>query len=196
MILDSFTEGSFDLRHSGLSTDISSISGPLANLRSVNASGGNWQVTLAEGTESIVYSSGGLGSRPYSDWINLNYRNDNNLINLIEYNAFRFDVSSIQGNGFVAISASPTSSMDIVMISINDAGFLYFSFADVATSMSFEELTRINIRIYASSPDFSITLNEIAVVPELSSLLLLGSGAIPFLWRRRTPGNSVPDERS
>lgn len=55
-----------------------------------------------------------------------------------------------------------------------------------------EFLSRVQFRVFAGTSDFSVRINEIAVVPEPAPVMLLLASGAAFLTRRRTTTTGSP----
>ncbi len=189
LVLDSFDQGPFSLSLSGPVTNNSTIGSPFGSDRSATiserlaASGATMTSTLDESAGLLSLSIDGqsnLASRPLD--LRLQY-SGGGPFSLLGYNAFEFDFSNLAGSGFLIAELGGGStavygpSTNRISLSSSGVTTVPFSALNFGTTGSIDSFTSLHFTFEADTEQFSMTLNEIRVVPEPSVIALL----MPFL---------------
>lgn len=189
LVVDSFAQGPFSLSLSGPVTNNSTIASPFGSDRSATiserlaASGATMTSTLDDSAGLLSLSIDGqstLASRPLD--LRLQY-SGGGPFSLLGYNAFEFDFSNLSGSGFLIVELGGGSTAvygpSTNRISLNTSGVttVPFSALNFGTSGSIASFTSLHFTFEADTEQFSMTLNDIRVVPEPSVIAL----AMPFL---------------
>lgn len=183
LLLDDFSSGSYSLASGGTTSNSSAFTSPLTDQRTVSGVGfPNWTVTLTP--EELRFNVDQVDPNPGRNYLNLNYTLSSGTFSLLGYNAFAVDVTNVVGIGeFVAfVDGAPSADL---RFTINGSGTIVSPFSALDTSQSLSSLTRMNFRFIALSDDFSLSIDNVRIVPEPSSLLLSGVAAASLLFRRR-----------
>ncbi len=183
LLLDDFSSGSFSLAFGGTTSNSGPFVTPLTDQRTVAGVGfPNWTATLASG--DLAYSVNQLDPSPRRNYLNINYSLASGSFSLLGYDAFAVDVSNVIGSGeFVAfVDGAPSAD---IRFAINGSGTIVSPFAGLDTSQSIGSLSQMNFRFYAISDDFSLTIDNVRIVPEPSASLLVGFGVASLLFQRR-----------
>jgi len=185
IIVDSFDEGAFSLNHNGTTTNQTGIAETILNTRRVDGSGlGQWSATMVLGSGFIEYEALEIipATRPFALFIT--YSNSNGLFSLSSFNSFRLDFGEVSGSAMLAIFLSSSDVNSLVEIPLSASGVAEYSFANMAAS-SLDNLSGLTIRISPDSSPFSFSLNEVALVPEPSTLVLAMLGVFTVIRRKR-----------
>lgn len=185
VVIDSFTEGSISIGYANDTLDLDVIAGSVADQRRVWGNGvSNWTATLADGSGDILYGVDLRGTPSLSQWLNLHYSNSSGYVDLLNYSAFTIGFSDLTGQGMLAVIFNDRQGS---LVPITADGVVEYPFENVLDGRPIAEfLSRVQFRVFAGTSDFSVRINDIAVVPEPSpAMLILASGAA-FLTRRRT----------
>jgi hypothetical protein len=188
LVLDTFTEGEFRLSPEDPKT-ASLITGPIGTTRDAAISGRlATQDTILESTLSTVagqlsfFVDGVSRIDPRRLDLCLSYVLGGSY-NLLGYNAFEFEFSSLSGVGFIIVELGRASDLygsEVPRVRVDSAGTLTFPFEALAfgTAGSVESFEGLHITFEAESEQFSFTLDEIRIVPEpnLLGLAMLGVG--------------------
>jgi hypothetical protein len=126
------------------------------------------------------------GGNPLEDHsFRINYSKSSGNINLLGYNAFLINASSVVGSAMVyAYVGTGAPSLDVIPVSLNGSGNVVVPFSNMA-AINPTNPSSISFLIVPQTLDFSITLNGISVIPEPSAFILSALGACVLLVRRR-----------
>jgi hypothetical protein len=191
VVIDSFTEGSVSIGFANDTLDLDVITGTSADERRVWGNGvKDWTSTLATGSGNILYAVDLRGSPSLNQWLNLQYSNSLGYVDLSGYSSFTIDFSDITGQGILSVLFNDRQG---TFVPITTNGIVEYPFDHVLDVGPIPEfLSRVQFRVFAGSSDFSVSINEIAIVPEPSpTMLALVSGVvlltIPNIGRTRRP---------
>jgi hypothetical protein len=183
LLLDDFSSGSFSLASGGTTSNSGAFASPLTNQRTVSGVGpANWAITLAP--EELAYTVDQLTLLPRRNFFDLSYSKTVGTFSIIEFQAFAVDLFNVVGNGELLISVDGSAGRDI-RVPINGSGTLVSPFSNLRTSQPLDSLSLINFSFIAVSEDFSLSIDNVRIVPEPSALLLSGVAAASLLFRRR-----------
>ena len=183
LLLDDFSSGSFSLSFGGTTSNSGSFGTPLTDQRTVSGVGfPNWTATLATG--DLGYSVNQLDPSPRRNYLNLRYSLASGTFSMLGYDAFAVDVTNVVGSGeFVAfVDGAPSAD---IRFAITGPGTIVSPFSGLDTSQSLGSLSQMNFRFYAISDDFSLTIDNVRIIPEPSASLLIVFGAVTLLSQRR-----------
>lgn len=183
LLLDDFSSGGFSLSPEGTRSNSGPFVTPLTDQRTIAGVGSpNWTATLTQG--DVSYSVNQLDPRPRRNYLQIRYSLGSGSFSLDGYDAFAVDVFDVVGSGeFIAfVDGFPAGD---IRIPINGPGTLVSPFTGLDTSQSLESLTQMNFYILAISADFSLTVDNVRVVPEPSTSFLFVLGILFGLFRRR-----------
>ena len=186
LILDSFSEGDFDLSYGGGQSDIDIISGEfLDSRRAVANTGSNFTAKLVTGS-GVVHYTVDLRSMPQTDvLLSLIYtKQDRSSLSLLGVHGFALKIVGLRGLGELKVYLDG-GSRNSITIPFTSTGNLFYSLADAGNTLPLNDVHQIGFQIIAKSPDFSIMLDQITVVPESTSVMWLGIGGILWAIRRR-----------
>lgn len=176
VVLDSFSEGSFhfqsDVDSEGRHQ--SAISSPLAlDTRSVYVGGnGTWSTTLDSGTGVLDYNVSEVVSTARF-FLDLDYtREASGNWSLLGYDALVFDFTSVTGEGLLEIFVNNQDFDAMVRRSVTTPGLLVYPLEDLAAS-NLGSISGMSIRFTPQTDTFSMSLNEITVIPEPSVSVML-----------------------
>lgn len=185
VVLDSFSEGSFHFQNGDDGSHQIAISSPLAvDTRSVYVGGnGTWSATLDSGTGILDYDVSEVVSTARF-FLNLSYtRESGGTWSLLGYDALVFDFTSVTGEGLLEISVNDQDFGAMIRRSVTTPGLLVYPLEDLAAS-NLGSISGMGIRFTPQTDTFSMSLNEITVVPEPSIPMMLLSVAFVFCGRR------------
>ena len=185
-VLDSFSSGSFSLSDSGSDTDTDLITDGLFDERWVMGhSMGNFNATLAPENGMMTYGVSLRANPTRGELLVLFYSNlKNRAVNLTGATGFTLDVTGLLGSGEILVSLNGTSRF-ATPVPITSAGVFFYPMENTGNIIPLDSVNQVSIQLIATSADFSITLDRIAVVPEPSTGLLLGLGGWFLFWKRR-----------
>jgi hypothetical protein len=189
IIVDSFTQGAFTLQHPSNRSDLHPD--PSYAFKSRTAEGTltrSWTATLNPTLGTFMYATNLVLPPRDIDFFNLNYSAGERPLDLLGYNAFVFEISSLTGKGALQVFVDDPSNSFGPPVAINGTGGLILPFSQILPGGGLESLSSIQIRLYPQSQDFAITLDEIAIIPEPGTLSL-AAGAV--WWITRRPGRRV-----
>ena len=186
--LDSFNEGAFALSDLGPDNVEQMISSPLIDRRRGSITDtGEAYASLSPPSGTLNYTVALRGSPPqsYGIFFNLNYSNsDGSNFSLLGFDSIVVNISGLVGAGeFRAFrNSSPNTS---ILVPITATGDLVYPLSNISGGMDLDSYGTLSFQFFPRSNDFSITLDEITLVPEPSAILLLGWGGIWMMRRRR-----------
>lgn len=183
-VIDSFNSGSVLIGFANDTLDHDAIVSTVVNERRVSGNGvSNWTATLADGSGDILYGVNLRSTPSLNQWLNLGYSNSSGYVNLLGYSAFTIDFSDLSGSGMLAVLFNNAQGAFVPIIG---NGKIEYSFDNIVGGQPIPELLNsVQFRVFAGTSDFSVRINEIAVVPEPSALLLTGFAMASLLFRRR-----------
>lgn len=183
LLLDDFSSGSFLLSFGGSTSDSGAFGTPLTDQRNVSGVGfPNWTATLATG--DLDYNVNQLDPSPRRNYLNLKYSLASGTFSLLGYDAFAVDVTNVVGSGELVAFVDGTPGADI-RFEITGSSTIVSPFSGLDTSQSLGSLSQMNFRFYAISDDFSLTIDDVRIVPEPSASLLTVFGVVAVLFQRR-----------
>jgi hypothetical protein len=196
LLLDSFNEGSYNLSYSGQLNATSTISSPLGSRRDARLNnrdaiaGAVVTSTLDDTLGTLSFSVNGLSSntlRPLD--LRMSY-SQGGPFSILGYSAFELDFSSVTGAGFLIIELGSETAIygpSAYRISINNPGTVSVPFSNLnfGTNGSINSFNALHFTFEAATEQFSMSLNEIRVVPEPSSFLLFLVGVVGTTLHRR-----------
>jgi|GEM_PF-2486363 len=196
LVVDSFTESAFMLETGGLSGDASAITSPLGETRSAGittrflAPGTILSSTLDTGMdESLTFTVNGTST---SQSMPLDLRASyfgGGARSILGFSDFELDFSSLSGQGNLIVELGSQSIPDgnTNRIALGSPGLLSIPFNQLnfGTNGSLGSFLALHFTFEAVSDNFTFELDEIRLVPEPSSAVLLGLGVAPLLLRRR-----------
>jgi len=183
LLLDDFSSGGFSLASGSTTSNSGAFASPLTNQRTISGIGfPNWTITLTP--EELAYTVDQLSPLPGRNYLNLAYTKSVSTFSILGFNAFAVDLSNVVGNGEFAVSVDGSAGRDI-RVPVNGSGALSSPFSNLGTSHSLDSLTLINFRFIALSKDFSLSIDNVRIVPEPSSSLLFLLGLVGTTLHRR-----------
>jgi|GEM_PF-1693881 len=185
IVIDSFVEGPFSLAEDGARTSQDLIAETIVNTRRAEGSGlGDWSAVLTLGSGFVEYNVREIipAGRPFA--LFLSYSRSEGRFSLLGSDSFLLDFSAVSGSGILEIFLDSSDTNSVVQVPINSAGVLEYSFANMAAG-SLENINSVTISITPDASPFSFQLNEVALVPEPSALLLTLLGAVGVFRRKR-----------
>lgn len=195
VVVDSFTEDSFTLDTENSAVDANvDLAFAERRVSQINTefaqSGTTMNSTLDAGSGSLSFSVDGTTTnqnRPLR--LQLGYF-QGGPYDISGYNAYEFDFQNISGTGFLIVElalAASDYSRPTIRVTLDSSGTVTVPFdsVNVESPISLDSFPATHITFEAESEQFSFVLDEVRVVPEPSSMLLLGIGISGLLTRRR-----------
>lgn len=186
LVLDSFSEGGFDLSDEGAHSDIDIFSGELLDRRrAVASAGGDFTAKLVTGSGVMNYAVELRGTPSGDVLFTLLYtKQDGSGFSLLGADGLSLKIVGLVGLGdlLVYLDGGSTNS---VSIPITSTGDLFYPLANTGNILPLNDVHQIGFQLIAKSSDFSIELDQITVVPEPSATVLFGLVAWAGLFRRR-----------
>lgn len=195
LIVDSFTEGSYMLTLGGDTSATSVVTSPFGSSRAagisnrIAAPGTTMTSTLDTGTGSVSFGVNGQSTGSGALHLGMSY-SQGGPFSLLGYDAFELDFSSLSGTGFLIVGIG--SPPDVYgpathRVPLNSSGTVTvpFNLLNHGTSGAIDSFIALNFEFEAESQEFSFGLDEIRVVPEASTVLLVVLSAGTLLLRRR-----------
>ena len=142
-----------------------------------------WLVTQDPAAGTLTYSLNMLRGQPgASDYLSMIYSYGQSLESIVGLNSVRLTVDSVVGSAMVGSVVAVGPIMDQQFVALDAAGNVDIPL--VKPSLP-DASARIVIRIYPTTPNFSVTLSSLWLVPEPSSALLAATAAAFLTSRRR-----------
>lgn len=141
-------------------------------------------ILSSSGTFNFAVQEMNLDSKLYTA---LSYYNFSGFNSLSPDQYFEFSLASVQGSGNLSVQLGRQSrpTEEDIVIPLLGPGIIRLPMTQVnVENATIDNFSAIHFYFEAESEQFSFTLNEIRVVPEPSSLLLLLGGAGILLLRR------------
>lgn len=194
LVLDSFTEGDHFLSHDDDLEAVAAVTTPFGTSRRTTlgiprlAPGTTVASTLSttDGTLGFVVDGVSSISRPLS--LRMSYRYGGPF-SLLGYSAFEFDISALSGSGslIVELGSQSTYRPTANRIALTGPGTVSVPFSELnfGSNGSIESFSALHFTVEAETEEFSMTLDEIRVVPEPSTTVLSMPLALTLLLRRR-----------
>ena len=177
LVLDSFSEGSLGLGNGGQHSDTDILlSAPLQH-RDVFLAGSRQYIATSEAASGVLNYTINLSRPPDGNhFLTVTYRNpDNSLFSLLGIVGFGINIINLRGTGEFTMYVNSVP-VPAVVISLTKPGFVFYPIENIRGGFSLDQLSRVGFQFIATSPDFSITLDEISAIPEPSALVLLSLG--------------------
>jgi len=196
IVVDSFTEGPYNLSYGSDLNNTSAVSSPLGSSRfsRINdreaIAGAVVTSTLDDSLGTLNFAVDGLSSnaaRPLD--LRLAY-SQGGPFSIVGYSAFEFDFSAVTGAGFLIIelgSATAVYGPTTNRINLGGPGVVTVPFSQLnfGTNGSINSFNSLHFTFEAATEEFSISMNEIRVVPEPSVIALVMPFLLTILLGRR-----------
>lgn len=155
----------------------------------VVAPGATLTSTLTPGSGTINFQVVGASILPGAPRVMRIQYSDGGAFSLVGYSALELDVAVIAGTGRLIIelgSASDTYGPEAKRILLSTGTITVpFSELNFGATGSLESFQAMHFVFEATSDDYSLLVNEIRVVPEPTSVLLMASGVMSLMAMRR-----------
>lgn len=181
LLLDDFSSGGSALASGAITSNSAPFITPLTNDRAVTGIGAPiWSSTFASGALDYVVSN----PRPGRHYLEINYSSVGTF-SILGFDAFALDVVNVTGTGeFIAfVDGAPT--FGALRVPVTASGEIVYSFSELVTGQSLDSLAQMNFRFIPVSEDFSVTIDNVRLIPEPSSSLFLALGFSVSVLRRR-----------
>lgn len=189
LILDSFTENSFSFVNPSSLPVLALTESDVVNLRSLNYSGpGTFFVTQSapSGIFNFRVDLRGNPNGGIPSYLQFIYVQRNEQIDLLGTSHAYFRVSSLVGAGEVQLAMA--GGFESVTIPVSATGDFLIPVPNGFDNSPLQSTGSISIRLVAKSLDFSITLDEIGLIPEPAAGSLVAAGTVLVLAKRRRGG--------
>ena len=181
LLLDDFSSGTFSLGSGGVTSISQPYVTPLTNERTVTGVGApTWSASLASGELAYVANN----PRPGRNYLEINY-SSSSTFSILEFDAFAIDVTSVTGTGELIVFVDGAPTFEALQLSIAAPGEWVYPTSDLLTGQSLDSISQINVRFTPVSEDFGVTVDNVRLIPELSSSLFVAFGALVTTLRRR-----------
>jgi hypothetical protein len=196
LVVDSFTMGEFDIPDPQTSAQ-DSISSPIADTRIVSVIrppsdprvSARASLTSGSGTVTFVANTGGV-ILPTPRYFQITYT-DSEFHSLLGCSAFSIEVSDLQGIGelIVRLGNDDNVTPSDHRVPIAGTGELVVPFSELnyGANGSLDSFRTMHFQFRGLTEEFSISVDEIRVIPEPSSTVY-GLVSTLLLWRRRRRG--------
>jgi len=189
LLMDDFTGPGFTLSSNPTfpRMDQSRNDAAIAASRSTSGKGDpDWMVTLNPAAGALTYSLSMLRGQPSSlDSLSFMYSYADRLASFVGLDAVQLQIDSIAGTGLVSAYVPTGNTLDELKVTLVPGTTV----VPLLNPSGANPMQNIVIRIYPTTPNFSVTLSSLWLVPEPSSALLAATAAA---WltsrRRRDPG--------
>ncbi|WP_200391915.1 hypothetical protein [Roseibacillus ishigakijimensis] len=181
MILDDFSFGESSLSSEGMASDSVLYDTLLTERREILGAGEpSWVAAIT--SQELSFSVSQHSPSPRRTYLSVSYFSSEEF-SLFGYNAFAVDLVDVVGSGELVVSVDGSFGRDVA-VPINGDGMIISPFEYLGTTEPLDSLTSIRFRFYAVSEDFSAKIDNLRLVPELSSALLLGIGGLLVVSNR------------
>ena len=191
LIMDDFTGPGFTLSSDPRLPSViqSRNDAPVPADRVVQSSAGpTWIVTQNPTEGTLTFSFNKLRGEPSPfDSLGFMYSYSNRLASFVDLDAVQLQIDSMAGTGLVSAYVPNGTTIDQLKVTLAPGTTV----VPLLNPSGANPMQNIVIRIYPTTPNFSLTLSSLWLVPEPGSALLAATAAI---WltsrRRRSPGGS------
>jgi hypothetical protein len=190
VVLDSFSTGPFNLSSFGQNDITQNIQTFFTNQRGADVFGAQESyATAVPSTGTVNYRvdlrrSGVPPPGTFSVLFTLSYSNfDNSAFNLLGYDSIKVRISELVGEGEMLAYGNSGSSRAI-RIPITSRGDLIYPLTYVSNPSGLENTRVLGFQFFPKTTDFSITIDEIGLVPEPSSTFMVAAVSVWLILRR------------
>jgi hypothetical protein len=185
-IFDAFDAGEFNLAHNGTLFDVENGQFPFVNRRRVTGNGNpEWRASLDASIGILRYEVEPRVPPNELTHLVLDYRNANSaLFNIADYEAFELQIPELTGSGYLRVTVNGMLTTNSLPELITQPGVLYYPFANMVQHAYENPVISVQFYFFALNGDFSVGVDQIAVVPEPTSVFLLMSATVMFAMRR------------
>ncbi|MDB6072324.1 MAG: hypothetical protein JWL81_3495 [Verrucomicrobiales bacterium] len=185
VVLDSFSVGEFALKFDGPTAQVDVISEGFLDDRLARGAGvKDWSATLNITTNQLLYSVNLRGVPDGANWFGLAYRSVSGPFSLLGFDSVSLKIDNVVGTGDLLVFVGETPGASL-LIPITGSGVLNYPISNIVTGYPLDAVPQLQFRFIAKTADFSISLDEITLVPEPSTVALAGIAAAGLLRRRR-----------
>ena len=185
LLMDDFTGAAFQLASNPpLPRGFQSANdAPVPANRHIQGSlGPAWIVTQNPTEGTLTYSFNMLRGQPNSsDSLSFMYSYANRLASFIGIDAVQLQIDSIAGTGLVSAYVPNGTTVDQLKVSLLPGTTV----VPLLNPSGADPMRNIAVQIYPTTPNFSITLSSLWLVPEPGSALLAATAATWLTSRRR-----------
>lgn len=185
LLMDDFTGPGFTLSSDPrLPSGIQSRNdAPVPADRVVQSSAGpTWIVTQSPTEGTLTFSFNKLRGQPSSfDSLGFMYSYSNRLASFVGLDAVQLQIDSMAGTGLVSAYVPNGTTIDQLKVNL----LPNTTVVPLLNPSGADPMRNIVVRIYPTTPNFSITLSSLWLVPEPGSALLAATAAIWLTSRRR-----------
>lgn len=194
LVIDDFATGGFSVSESYPTMRESGLSLPIGENVTRLASGRGyayWHATSTpQNSGSMNYTLELRGDPPYgTNYLNIAYMRSGGF-DLSGYDAFSIFISGLVGSGVIVVSDNNWS--EAVPVPITGTGALVVPFSFMNNVAPINRLSSLDFRFIGLTEDFSVTVDQIAAVPEPSGASLVLLGGLMLLSRRRRAPAPTP----
>ncbi len=185
LVLDTFSEGSFQLSNTGADTQTDNIISPAASYRNAFGYGvDRWSAGLPAGSGVFTYATRSLV--PTGAYFHLSYsRPPGGVTSLLATEAFVLKVSALVGEAYV-VAFQGVGPGAVLPVTLSTTGDLVIPIDNLTQRFPVNLDRALVFGFYPTTGVFSVALDEIdLVVPEPSSAGLAASGIFLLLQKRR-----------
>jgi hypothetical protein len=156
---------------------------PVPANRDVRGSlGPTWIVTQNPTEGTLTYSFDKLRGEPSPfDSLGFMYSYSNRLASFVGLDAVQLQIDSMAGTGLVSAYVPNGTTIDQLKVDLAPGTTV----APLLNPSGADPMRNIAVQIYPTTPNFSITLSSLWLVPEPGSALLAATAAIWLTSRRR-----------
>lgn len=176
LILDSFTEGRIALASSGESSQYATLDGADFNRRLlVGPAAGTWSLVQAPRAFGSLTLTGGTPGP--AGFFRCEYLPRDGFADILGYDGVALRITGLQGRGEVAVIGNWDVRLPTTRFDIDSTGTLFIPIQKFDHLGSLAEVSKLTFAVYPRSTDFSVTIDQIALVPEPGSAgLLIAAG--------------------
>lgn len=196
LVLDSFSDGAFEIGTGNpQSHSRDPITSDLVDQRWVVGDGLRpWRASVDVVAGVFTYSVDLMdGVTPFNNIV-LEYSGFTGSSRLLGYDAFRLTVLGVVGSAqlYAALGGTPGPEFSLL---IDRPGEYVYPFSGIEGHPPLDQVGLVSFWFYPETTDFSVTIDEIAVVPEPGAEVLALLGLVGFALRRRRPSGATARAR-
>lgn len=185
LLMDDFTGPGFTLSSNPTfpRMDQSRNDAAIAASRSTSGKGDpDWMVTLNPAAGALTYSLSMLRGQPSSlDSLSFMYSYADRLASFVSLDAVQLQVDSMAGTGLVSAYVPNGTTINQLKVDL----LPNTTVVPLLNPSGADPMRNIAVRIYPTTPNFSVTLSSLWLVPEPGPRLLAATAAAFLTSRRR-----------
>ena len=186
ILLDPFSSGSLALQATGPISNFYNLTGTEFEIRDVHGNGNyGWSAYVDPQSGLFNYTINLRATPAPGDFFYMRYAKQMGALQLMGADSLVFNITALTGQGDLQVTFGGEPGPLTPALPITGLGDAAFPFSALFPQGWSELIGGVTLKIVPKSANFSITLSEISLVPEPSSIVLLGGVAWMWCLRRQ-----------